>query len=242
MELPHQQIQTNPPGKCYDLYLLRKEPSMIDLKQELSHVYWIGGSPCAGKTTLARRLVNEYNFTYYKCDDCYDDHMSRSTPDQHPAMFKIRDLTWNQVWSSQFCSIPVGQQILEVIKVYQEQFQLILEDLLNLPKTSSILVEGAALLPDLVAPLLHKPHQAIWFVPSGEFQIQHYSNREWIYNILNQYDDTELAFSNWMKRDAGFAQWVINNAGQLGLRTITVDGSLSIDHNYEILAEQFKLR
>jgi 2-phosphoglycerate kinase len=222
--------------------LPKKEDSMSDLKQELSHVYWIGGSPCAGKTTLARRLVDEYHFTYYKCDDCYDDHMSRSMPDQHPAMYKIRDLTWDQVWSSRFCSIPVGLQILEVIKVYQEQFQLILEDLLDRPKTSNILVEGAVLLPELVAPLLQNRHQAIWFLPAAEFQIKHYAKREWIHSILDQYDDPQSAFSNWMNRDIGFAQEVIEKAGQLGLVTIQIDERLSIDQQYEMLTRQFRLR
>lgn len=68
---------------------------MVNLAQPLSHIYWIGGSPCAGKTTIARKLAAEYGFTYYKCDDCYDDHMSRSTPDQHPNTYKIKDQTWN---------------------------------------------------------------------------------------------------------------------------------------------------
>ncbi|MGD6875111.1 hypothetical protein [Bacillus infantis] len=214
---------------------------MPDFPKELSHVYWIGGSPCAGKSTLARRLVNDFGFTYYKCDDCYEDHMSRSTPAQHPAMYEIRDLTWNQVWSGKFCAIPVEQQILDVIKVYQEQFQLILEDLLSRPKTSNILVEGAALMPELIAPVLQNQHQAIWFVPTAEFQIKHYSQREWIHNILSQYNDPEAAFSNWMKRDIGFAKKVMEEAEQLGLPAVGVDGSLSIDQHYENLVEQFKL-
>lgn len=215
---------------------------MLDLKQELSHVYWIGGSPCAGKTTIARRLVNEYDFTYYKCDDCYEDHMSRSKPDQHPTMYRIKDLTWNQVWSSQFCSLSVYQQIQEVISLYQEQFELILDDLLKLPKSSNILVEGAALLPEKVAPLILKPNQAIWIVPTPEFQVSHYSKRGWIHDVLNQYDNPEIAFSNWMNRDIGFAQKISENAEQLGFMTIYVDGSKSIDQNYEYAKNQFKLK
>ncbi|MBM7692836.1 adenylate kinase family enzyme [Peribacillus deserti] len=103
----------------------------MDLKRMLSHVYWIGGSPCAGKTTLARKLATQYNFTYYKCDDCYEDHMSRSTADQQPAMYRIKDLTWSQVWSSQFCSLTVDVQMQEVITVYQEQFQFIFRGLIK---------------------------------------------------------------------------------------------------------------
>lgn len=178
---------------------------MVNLAQELSHIYWIGGSPCAGKTTIARKLAAEYSFTYYKCDDCYDDHMSRSTPDQQSYMYKIKDQTWDQVWSKQFCSLSVEEQIEDVIRVYEEQFSLILEDLLSRPKTTPILVEGAALLPNLVAPLLTDLNHAIWIVSTPEFQVEHYKKREWIHRILKQYDDSDLVFSNWMERDSGFA-------------------------------------
>lgn len=190
---------------------------MVNLAQELSHIYWIGGSPCAGKTTIARKLAAEYGFTYYKCDDCYDDHMSRSTPDQQPNMYKIKDQTWDEVWSTQFCSLTVEEQIKDVVRVYEEQFSLILEDLLSRPKTTPILVEGAALLPHMVAPLLTDLNHAIWMVPTPEFQVEHYKKREWIHRILDQYDDPELAFSNWMKRDSGFAQEIVKDAEDMSL-------------------------
>lgn len=214
---------------------------MDDLKQKLSNVYWIGGSPCAGKTTLAKRLVDEYDFKYYKCDIYYDDHMSRSNPNEHPTMYKIKDFTWNEVWSTRFCSISIEQQIHEVYTVYLEQFQLILEDLLSLPETSNILVEGAALLPEKVAPLLTRPNQAIWFVPGPDFQVEQYANREWINIILEQYDDPIKAFSNWMSRDIGYAHKITEGAQKLNLKTVKVDGTQSIEQNYKALIKQFSL-
>lgn len=215
---------------------------MVNLSQELSHIYWIGGSPCAGKTTIARKLAAEYGFTYYKCDDCYDDHMSRSTPNQHPNMYKIKDQTWDQVWSTQFCSLSVEEQIEDVIRVYEEQFSLILEDLLSRPKTTPILVEGAALLPHMVAPLLTDLNHAIWMVPTPEFQVEHYKKREWIHRILDQYDDPDLAFSNWMERDSGFAHKVVKDAEDMNMRSLSVDGSFFIDQSYKLVKTHFELK
>lgn len=37
---------------------------MPGLKQALSHVYWIGGSPCAGKTSIASKLVEDFQIVY----------------------------------------------------------------------------------------------------------------------------------------------------------------------------------
>lgn len=214
---------------------------MVNLAQELSHIYWIGGSPCAGKTTIARKLAAEYGFTYYKCDDCYDDHMSRSTQDQQPNMYKIKDQTWDQVWSTQFCSLSVEEQIEDVVRVYEEQFSLILEDLLARPKTTSILVEGAALLPHMVAPLLTDLNHAIWMVPTPEFQVEHYKKREWIHRILKQYDDPDLVFSNWMKRDNGFAKKIVKDTEDMNMKSVSVDGSFSIDQSYNLVKMHFEL-
>lgn len=215
---------------------------MVNLAQELSHIYWIGGSPCAGKTTIARKLAAEYGFTYYKCDDCYDDHMSRSTPDQQPNMYKIKNQTWDQVWSTQFCSLSVEEQIEDVIRVYEEQFSLILEDLLARPKTTPILVEGAALLPHKVTPLLTNLNHAICMVPTQEFQVEHYKKREWIHRILDQYDDPDLAFSNWMKRDSGFAKKVVKDAEDMNMKSLSVNGSFSIDQSYKLVKTHFELK
>lgn len=52
---------------------------MENVKHALKHIYWIGHSPCAGKSKVARILTEDYGFHYYKSDDAYDDHMERST-------------------------------------------------------------------------------------------------------------------------------------------------------------------
>ncbi|AQQ53364.1 nucleoside/nucleotide kinase family protein [Planococcus lenghuensis] len=91
---------------------------MVNLAQQLSYVYWIGGSPCAGKTSIARMLVNEYGFTYYKSDDLYDEHLLKNNWEQHPNMSRLKVLSWTQYWSRRFCSVPVEQQVQESIALY----------------------------------------------------------------------------------------------------------------------------
>lgn len=34
--------------------------------------YWIGGSPCCGKSTISEMLIKEFGFDMYKCDDHLD--------------------------------------------------------------------------------------------------------------------------------------------------------------------------
>ena len=37
--------------------------------------YYIGGSPCAGKSTVAEILSRKYNLYYYKVDDYLDKYI-----------------------------------------------------------------------------------------------------------------------------------------------------------------------
>ena len=50
------------------------------LQQALAHVYWLGGSPCAGKSSIADSLVERYGFRLYRCDEAYFVHEKVVTP------------------------------------------------------------------------------------------------------------------------------------------------------------------
>lgn len=203
----------------------------MDLKKQLAHVRWIGGSPCSGKSSIAAALAEKHGFYYYECDRHYDEHVQKSNPVYQPAMKHLSGLTWDELWSR-----PVEQLIAEELTVYREQFAMIVEDLLALPRDTIILVEGAAALPECVHPLLTAENHAIWLVPRREFQMQHYAAREWIHGILGQCREPEVAFAHWMGRDAGFANSVAADAEAKGLKVIWVDGSHSLQENTAAVA------
>ena len=50
----------------------------------LAHVYWIGGSPCAGKSTVADMLGERYGVHVYHVDDHAEDHSARATATDQP--------------------------------------------------------------------------------------------------------------------------------------------------------------
>src|SRR5437764_181403 len=124
--------------------------------QDLDHVYWIGGSPCAGKSSIADALVESYGYELYRCDEAYFKHTTKITPEQQPMFHRLIHLSSDDLWMR-----PIAQQIREEIILYHEEFPLILEDLLSRPRIKPILAEGAALLPECVHPLLLHPRQAL---------------------------------------------------------------------------------
>ncbi|AQQ53365.1 hypothetical protein [Planococcus lenghuensis] len=83
---------------------------------------------------------------------------------------------------------------------------MVVEDLLALPDSSPILVEGSVVMPKQVAPLLLGANQAIWLFPTPEFQVSHYSKREWIHQILEQTEEPSEAFRSWIQKEMGFAE------------------------------------
>lgn len=206
------------------------------ITEQLSHILWIGGSPCAGKSSIARLLAQQYSLQTYSCDDAYESHLKRATPDKHLLMSNAARMTWDEVWMR-----PVDVLITRELAFYREEFEMVIEDLLSMPESTPIIAEGAALLPECVAPRLSHPNQAIWIVPTEEFQLKEYARRDWVQNILSQCRDPQQAWQNWMGRDAGFARAVAEDAKARELRVIKVDGSQSIEEHANMVASHFGL-
>ncbi len=130
---------------------------------------------------------------------------------------------------------------MEEIALYREEFPLLLEELLALPKSPPVLAEGAALLPECVIPLLLERQRAICIVPTAAFQLHHYSTRAWARDVVSACTNPEQAFHNWMQRDIRFARFVEGEARQQGMRTLVVDGTHSLAKNTELVEQHFQL-
>jgi hypothetical protein len=200
-------------------------------------VYWIGGSPYSGKSTIAEAIANSYGFASYNCDEAYYRHLESISPDQFPRLFRAGHASPEEVWILR----SVDQQIEDELELYREEFPLILEDLAEMPPTPSVIAEGAALLPSMVANAGISGDRALWIVPTEAFQLEHYARRPWRHDVVKDCSDPEQAWENWMARDAGFARSVAAEANALGFEVITVDGSRSIAETVRLVEEHFGL-
>ncbi len=198
-------------------------------------VFWLGGSPCSGKSSISRILASRFDLDVYHVDEAFENPTRRLDPLHHPALTMWCESSWDERWMQ-----PIDNLVQDVIACYREHFALIREDVLEMPKRKSLLVEGTALLPGLVADLLTKSTQAIWIIPFADFQRAHYSEREWARNIVAQCSDTEVAFHNWMERDIRFAEWVESEAIAHNLPVLRVDGKRTLEENAEAVATHFQ--
>jgi 2-phosphoglycerate kinase len=210
----------------------------VRVASDLAHVLWMGGSPCSGKSSIAGMLAEKYGLQVYKCDDAFWEHAKRVDPVVHPTFYRLTRMTWDELWMR-----PVAVQIADEFACYREQFGMIIDDLLALPRSVSVVAEGAALLPDLVSGLLPDRSQAVWIIPTEPFQREHYTpeKRPFINDILAHCQNPTQVFTNWMDRDVGFAKRVAEQAQALDLKVVTVDGQRTIEQDAEIVAQYFRL-
>lgn len=201
--------------------------TVYNLSQLFSNSYLLGGSPCSGKSTLAERLKDEFHFQYYKVDDHQDSHLKRCMLERHPTMYRYASMSWNERWGR-----PVSVQVQEVFAICRERFEMILQDLEQYDPAKPLILEGTALLPELLEAHRISPEHVVYFVPTKEFQRRLYSRRPWIKDILKECEYPERAFENWMLRDQAFGRKILRQAMERNYRTILVDGGQTVDELY----------
>src|SRR5262245_45274902 len=209
---------------------------MSDSERRLEGVFWLGGSPCAGKSSISEIIASRFNLDVYRVDEAFETHAQRFDSLRHPALTKWSKSSWNQRWMQ-----PVEILLQDVIACYREHFTLVLEDIFSLPKRKHLLVEGSALLPSQVANLLSRQSRAIWLIPTADFQRTQYSKRDWVRDILAQCSKPQEAFHNWMERDIRFSKWIEAETSAAHLSLMRVDGNRTREQNAEAVAKHFQL-
>jgi hypothetical protein len=135
------------------------------------------------------------------------------------------------------------KEMLETFHWFRgEGFGMIIEDLLGLSREPRVIVEGFRLLPHLVKPLLAVCSQAVWLLPTPEFRqgvVDSRGGPQW--GFLGKTSDPERALRNLLERDAMFTQRLYEEAQRLGLNTIEVATTKTVDELAGQVAEALGL-
>ena len=195
---------------------------------ELAHVRWLGGAPGAGKTTVATRLAEAFGLRLYSTDETLRRHVAAATPDRHPLATAFAGMTMDERWLDRSPS----EMLATFHGFHGELFELIVADLLALPREPPILAEGFRLLPRLVAPLLRAPggtRRAAWLTSTPAFRRATFESRGRDWHGAQRTRDPVRAIQNLLDRDALFSERIADEAGRLGLRMFVVDGRTPVD-------------
>jgi len=200
----------------------------------LSHVLWIGGGPQAGKTTLSRLLAGKWDLKIYNLDwHGVRDHERRPTPAVEAFARQSMDERW---------AIPdVPQLLARALAFWEANFELVIEDLLALPRSRVIVAEGPRALPWCVEPVIASPRQAIFLVPTRERRAAA-AERRWGAGQVDRFPgivEREIALAKHAERDALIDARIVASCHDLGLRCELMDGSRDFDANVALLEDQF---
>lgn len=198
--------------------------------------YFIGGSPCSGKSTITEILAKKYDLYYFKVDDFLDKYIDMGASEGRPICTRIKSMTPEENWMRE----PMVQ-CEEELAWYREVFDYVCEDINQIQNVKGIIAEGAAYLPDLMKSINVSYNQYLSITPTRDFQIFHYSKREWVPYVLQECSDKDKAFENWMERDALFAKDVQRQCEEEGYRSIVNNGEIGIDELVRMGEAHFEL-
>jgi hypothetical protein len=181
--------------------------------------YFIGGSPCAGKSMICDLLAARHGWQTYHCDEHYDAHLERAKPGSILSQF--RSMTWLEAFTTR----SLETMIRDELEANRELGVFALEDLDAID--SSVIAEGMAFMPELLVKLEPRV-KAVYLIPTESFQREHYAKREWAQSLLETTDDPNAVFEKWMARDAANARTICEQARAFDFPVLEVDGSLSV--------------
>lgn len=202
-------------------------------REALAHILWLGGTPCSGKTSIARRLAERYALPIYHHDQHEAAHTALTDPARHPLTHAYGAMTLDERWLLR----PVAEMVRATTGAWAERFELAVADLLALVPDRPVLAEGPGLLPDAVAPLLTSSRQALWLVPTEAFKRAMQPTRGG--RPGNGTSDPARAYQNLLALDLRLAIDVKRRAAALGLTVIEVDGTKSIEEMATVVADHF---
>ncbi len=64
----------------------------------MRQTYYIGGSPCCGKSTVAEMIAKKYNFQYFKVDDLLEVYINKGAKLGKPFLSKIAEMSLDEIW------------------------------------------------------------------------------------------------------------------------------------------------
>jgi 2-phosphoglycerate kinase len=208
------------------------------LREQLRHVYWLGGGSGAGKTTIARRIAARHGLRLYATDDVMAEHARRSTPEDSPLLHTFMSMDMDERWVNR----PPNTMLRTFHWFQGEGFRLIIEDLLRLPREPGVIAEGFRLLPRLVEPLLSAPAQSVWLLPTPAFRQAVVEGRGGAASgFLARTTDPERALRNLLERDRLFTDVLREETARLGVPAVEVDATMTEDDLAERVTEVFGL-
>ena len=188
--------------------LARSEDITISGQDGEIRVILVGGTSHVGKSTLAAALGARPGWT----------HVSTDSLARHPGRpWKTASREVPAHVAAHYSALPVEELVCDVLRHYKEMWplaQALIEKHLEDPAHERLVLEGSALWPGLVAPLLTKGVAALWLTASDEVLESRIRKES---GFDSSTEDEKLLISKFLDRTLGYNKKMTDLVKQLGL-------------------------
>lgn len=202
----------------------------------MKKIYYIGGSPCSGKSIVAEHLVNKYNLYYFKVEDHLEEYTKKGVNKNLPFCLKQGKTNQKETWMKDRVL-----QAKEEMLFYKEIFPFILEDLSKIETDQDIVAEGTAFLPELIKQHKISRKKYLSITPCREFQTNHVRSRNWFDSSVDARSKDDGTLDKWLDRDCYFANEVNLACKKTGYKSIMNDSEKTMEELIDIVSKHFGL-
>jgi hypothetical protein len=192
--------------------------------QRLPNLFWLVGSACTGKSTIAHAIAAHTGIAVYDMDaHIYGSYMPRYNAQQHPAnaawLAAANPLQW-------MLALPWAEFDAHNAATTAEYLALLVEDLQHHPPETPLLVDGGITHPALLAQVL-PPSHIVCMTTTPAIRLQTWEAdparaemKGWVQSL----PDGAAMWARFLAYDQRMDATMVRESQQLAIRTFLRDG------------------
>lgn len=204
------------------------------LREQLKHVYWLNGGPCAGKTTMTNKFINELGFQ--TLDDDVMKYRPFTSPIDYPALqYPHPNLDWEQ-WFHQ----PVDEKCQWLFDLVDEMMDFFVIDLLKLPESKPIVID-LGIMPERILPFIPKERMICLYTSDEEIEKLYFfrEDHKMILDVVNLTSNPEETIKHGNKPMVKFSREIKKACVKNGIKTLERTPGLTVDEQFRIVRDHF---
>lgn len=210
------------------------------LKEKLKNVYFIAGTNCGGKSSMAKSLSKKYDMIFYSADDAYWDHRQYSNIKDQPNMNR-EFLGWNEFFNRE----PIDKATW-LLESELEEMDFIILDLVQLAqKENTKVIVDIHCMPEIFEQI-SEYNRVIFLLAEPDLVFKEYFDRNDksdMYNcILNNTTNPEQSLLNTRKLAKEIASMETSKALNSGFKYFVRTESTNFLERQKLVIEHFGLQ